>query len=83
MKYDLTVSKADAAVTKAAEKPKLANPAKEVDAKVKPKIDATEIKNTTKSAVPKPAGADTNKDSQSDVKTKTKPATKPGPVDMG
>ena len=83
MKYDLTVSKADAAVTKAAGKPKLPNPAKEFDAKVKPKIDATEIKNTTKSAVPKPAGAETKKDSKSDVKTKTKPATNPASVDMG
>ena len=37
-------------------------------------------KNTTKSAVPKPAGAETKKDSKSDAKTETKQATKPGPV---
>ena len=83
MKYDLdvvTVSKADAAATKAAGKPKPANPAKEFDAKVKPKVDAVVIKDTAKSAVPKPAGAETKKDSKSDVKSETKPATKLGPV---
>ena len=41
----VTVSKADAAATKAAGKPKPANPAKEFDAKAKPKVDAAVIKN--------------------------------------
>jgi len=40
-------------------------------------------KNTVKSAVPKPAGAETKKASKSEVKTGTKPATKPGPVRKG
>jgi hypothetical protein len=74
------VSKADAAATKAAAKAKPANPAKEVDEKIRWKVAATETKKTTKSAVPKPAGAETKKDSKSDVKTRTKWVTKPVPV---
>jgi bla regulator protein blaR1 len=45
----VTVSKDDAAAAKAAGKSKPANPAKDVDVKVKPKVDATVTKNTAKS----------------------------------
>ena len=78
-----TVWKADTAATKAAGKTKPANPAQEVDAKVKTKIDAAVTRKTTKSAVPKPTGAEIKKDSTSDVKTRTKAATKPGAVRKG
>jgi hypothetical protein len=79
----VTVSKGDAAARKAAEKEKPTNPTKDVDVKVKSKVDATVTKNTVKSAVPKPAGAETKKASKSEVKTEPKPATKPAPVRKG
>lgn len=79
----MTVSKADVAAAKAAGKPKPANPAKELDVKVRPKVDAAVTKNTAKSVVAKPAGAETKKDSKSDVKSRTKPATKPREVRRG
>ena len=71
-----TVSKGDAAATKAAGKPKPATRAKGADAKVKTKVPSAVTKNTAKYGVPKPAVAVTKKRSKYDLKIETKPATK-------